>query len=197
MWNCAILQIASRWFTICRGISHEYSQVPPQLRLLVYNPNNYRFNPLINPSEIVLINQLNAFTTWGTTLQHTGAKRREWRPGMILSSCHHPVHQKKHHYFFHQLMNQKNLSHHKYPSWSKSHVSLIRVDSFASYRHSELLKFPFDRNTTNSTSCYKSWDISLKNSAVPIAYYTYRDQLWMRVTIVNTIAEVTPYHNTI
>ena len=32
---------------------------PPNYKL-VYNPNNYRYNPLINPSEIVLINQLNA-----------------------------------------------------------------------------------------------------------------------------------------
>ena len=32
---------------------------PPSYKL-VYNPNNYRYNPLINPSEIVLINQLNA-----------------------------------------------------------------------------------------------------------------------------------------
>ena len=33
--------------------------VPPNYKL-VYNPNNYRYIPLINPSEIVLINQLNA-----------------------------------------------------------------------------------------------------------------------------------------
>ena len=32
---------------------------PPSYKL-VYNPNSYRYNPLINPSEIVLINQLNA-----------------------------------------------------------------------------------------------------------------------------------------
>ena len=31
--------------------------VPPSYKL-VYNPNKYRYNPLINPSEIVLINQL-------------------------------------------------------------------------------------------------------------------------------------------
>ena len=32
-----------------------------------YNPTNYRYNLLINPSEMGLINQLNAFTKWGTT----------------------------------------------------------------------------------------------------------------------------------
>ena len=45
------------WFVREHAI---YKVVPPQLCLLVYNPNNYRYNPLINPCEIVLINQLNA-----------------------------------------------------------------------------------------------------------------------------------------
>ena len=49
--------IDGKWQTM--KIWHTYKVVPPQWCLLVYNPNNYRYNPLINPSEIVLINQLN------------------------------------------------------------------------------------------------------------------------------------------
>ena len=42
----------------------------PHSYKLVYNPNNYRYNYIttINPSEIVLINKLNAIPIWGTTL---------------------------------------------------------------------------------------------------------------------------------
>ena len=37
---------------------------PPVIKL-VYNPNNYRYNPLINPSEIVLV-----FTNLANELGH-------------------------------------------------------------------------------------------------------------------------------
>ena len=42
----------------------------PVTCLLVYNPHEYYIDitPFTNPNAIVLINQLNAFTNWGTTL---------------------------------------------------------------------------------------------------------------------------------
>ena len=43
-----------------RSYCDRYKVVPPQLCLLVYNPNNYRYNPLINPSYSTYLHQLNA-----------------------------------------------------------------------------------------------------------------------------------------
>ena len=40
---------------------------PPVISWFI-NPINYRYNSLINPNVIVLINQLNAIPNWGTTL---------------------------------------------------------------------------------------------------------------------------------
>ena len=45
--ECGLLrqtQVTWNWAKIRNKV------VPPQLCLLVYNPNNYRYNPLINPS---------------------------------------------------------------------------------------------------------------------------------------------------
>ena len=46
-----------------------YKVVPPShVNVGEHNPNNYRYNPLINPSEIVLMFTNWTLTNWGTTL---------------------------------------------------------------------------------------------------------------------------------
>ena len=46
-----------KWSSIF-GLITGYKVVPPPVNELVIIPMNYRYNPPINPSEIVLINQL-------------------------------------------------------------------------------------------------------------------------------------------
>ena len=61
---------------------HPYKVVPPQWCLLVYNPNNYRYNPLVNPSEIVLM-----FTNLANELGHhlVGISRKKsWGPPKVM-----------------------------------------------------------------------------------------------------------------
>ena len=68
----------SDWHLAASGSSHAisllestYLSISRSIISWFYNPHNYRYNPLINPSEIVLINQLNAFTNWGTTFSRS------------------------------------------------------------------------------------------------------------------------------
>ena len=63
------------------GTASPQGGAPPVMWTLVYSPNNYRYNPLINPSEIVLINQLNA-NDLGHHLAPFG--RETWRPGDLV-----------------------------------------------------------------------------------------------------------------
>ena len=70
----------SQWFTT-KIISQPQGGAPPVISRFI-NPINYRYNPLINPSEIVLINQLNAFRNWGTTLHES--------PLLTMIHHHHP-----------------------------------------------------------------------------------------------------------